>query len=263
MVRTSYLRVYVPIEALGDANSGTWNDDSRADLEAKQSRRWLVSAALPEAETFSEGAFLRKVGDRVFACPWRTRLRMLAGLLAFRSSLPEEVADAFVSEAEARRAARELEELGHSHPEVRSHIIHANWHVPLRWFAAFLDDQRILTEDRDGLRIRYETPLDGAMSRLTESLQILDTAGFSDEITDAVRELISWLELFSGEGILELDYGSVASMFSDEELLDDHSAAEVWTCLGALERGDLAEAGEVFGTLTERWNEVRSNEVLN
>ena len=101
------------------------------------------------------------------------------------------------------------------------------------------------------------------MSRLTESLQILDTAGFNDEITDAVRELISWLELFSGEGILELDYGSVASMFSDEELLDDHSAAEVWTCLGALERGDLAEAGEVFGTLTERWNEVRSNEVLN
>jgi len=188
---------------------------------------------------------------------------MLAGLLAFRNSIPEEVAEAFVPEEEARRAAHELAALGEQHPDVKSHILHANWHVPLRWFAAFDDSERILTEDKDGLRIRYETRLQEATLRLRNALTVLENSFIDDSVTSAVRELLEWLEEFRSDGLLELDYASVASMFGDEDLLEDRSAGEVATCIEALEAGDVVKAGRLFSTLTDRWTEVRAQEVIN
>ena len=230
------------------------------------SRRWLISAALPDRTLLAaptEGALVRGEGDAILICPWRTSLRMLAGLLAFRNSIPDEVAEAFVPEAEARRAAHELATLGEEHPEIRSHILHANWHVPLRWFAAFEDSERILTEDKDGLRVRYETSLDNARQRLARALTVLENSWIDDGVTVAIRELTEWLEEFGGDGILELDYGSVAGMFPDEDLVEDRSAGEVGACLDALEAEDILRAGRMFGVLTDRWTEVRAREVVN
>ena len=270
MTRTSYLRVYQPLEFSGgsDADFELWLSDSedRASQEKAASVSWLLKSSLPEATkdgAASEGAYVRRVGDDLFVCPLRTSLRMLAGMLAFRGSMPEVVAEAFVPEAEARRAARELERLETDHPEVRSHILHANWHVPLRWFAAFDDTDRILTEDKDGLRIRYESDLDDAKDRLDKALHVLETSWIDDGVVAAVRELRAWLGEFTEPGILELDYGTVAGTFSDEDLLEDHSAAAVWSCLDAMEGGDLVRAGGVFSDLTDRWTVVRATEVVN
>jgi hypothetical protein len=188
---------------------------------------------------------------------------MLTSLLAFRGVVPDEVADAFVPEMEAQRAARELATMDEETPEVRSHILHANWHVPLRWFGAFEDTERILVEDRSGLRLRYETPTMDARSRLNHTLLILEGSEIDEGVTDAVRELLDWLSVFSDEGLLELDYGSVARMFDDEELLEDRSAGELRQCLEALESGDSSRAGRIFATLSDRWSEVRALEVLN
>ena len=229
-------------------------------------RSWLVSAALPSGglgARLSEGCFIRRLDDKVFVCPWRTRLRMLAGLLAFRGSVPEEIADAFVPRAEAERAAHELAAMGERDPEMKSHILHANWHVPLRWFAAFDPSERTLIEDRRGLRIRYEAPLGDAQRRLARALEILESSPIDDGVTDAVRELSAWLNEFSAEGLLELDYAGVSSAFDSDELVNDQSAAEVWTCLGALASGDLLRAGETFEALSERWTEIRALEVVN
>ncbi len=210
-----------------------------------------------------ERAFIRRVDDRVFVCPWRTRLRMLTSLLAFRGVVPDEVADAFVPEEEAQRAARELATMDEETPEIRSHILQANWHVPLRWFGAFDDTERILVEDRGGLRLRYETTTRKARARLLHTLEILEGSQMDEGVTTAVRELLDWLSVFSDGGLVELDYGSVARMFDDEELLADRSAAELWQCLAALEQGDSQRAGLIFATLSERWSEVRAVEILN
>jgi hypothetical protein len=153
--------------------------------------------------------------------------------------------------------------LGEEHPEVRSHILHANWHVPLRWFAAFDDAERILTEDKEGLRVRYETTLSEGRARLERARAVLEGSLIDESVTEAVRELLEWLGAFPEEGLLELDYGSVAGTFSHEELLEDRSAAQVETCIEALAGGDVVRAGRTFSELTDRWTEVRSLEVLN
>ncbi len=265
MVKTSYLRVYQPLSAFDESERKGWDPERVTDpgAEAPVRARWLLSGALPSSAVGTEGAFIRQVDGIVLVCPWRTRLRMLAGLLAFRSSIPEEVADAFVPEDEARRAADELLAIESRHPEVRSHILHANWHVPLRWFGAFADEEKILTEDLGGLRVRYETPLATARQRLEKAVGILEESWIDEEVTGAVKELAAWLGEFPEGCLLELDYGGVASVFSDEELLDDRSSADVWACLDALATGDVIAAGRTFASLTDRWSGVRAQEVVN
>jgi hypothetical protein len=266
MTRTAYLRVYQPLSAFPRAEQELWRA-SEAQLEGSLEpvrREWLLASSLRGLDLVpTEGAFVRKVDGQVLVCPWRTRLRMLVGLLSFRGSVPDEVAEAFVPEQEARRAAYELARLEEEHPEVRSHIVHANWHVPLRWFSAFDEGERILTEDRYGLRVRYETSLSKAHARLERALRILEGSWIDGSVTEAVRGLLGWIGEFSEVGLLELDYGTVSGIFEDDELVEDVSAAEVWACLEALEAGDVVKAGRIFAELTERWTEVRATEVVN
>lgn len=267
MVRTSYLRVYRPLGSFPPAERAQWSSDagghSRGELKA--SRRWLLGGRLPGDDGGAaawDGAYTREVDGRVLVCPSLTRLRMLSALVEFRRSVPDEVVDAFVPGDEARRADVELEALGRRHPGMRSHILHANWYVPLRWFVAFDASERILTEDSTGLRVRYETSLTSARARLARALEVLARA--SDEsVSDAVRELDAWLQGFPGDGLLELDYGTVAELLPDDELVDDCSAAEVWSSIEALEAGDVVAAGRLFGRLSERWAEVRAREAVN
>jgi hypothetical protein len=267
VIRTSYLRVYQPLDSFPAHERERWLDtlDETATDSTHAPRRWLIACSLPSADVtaHAEGAFSRRVDGEVLVCPWRTRLRMLAGLLAFRGSVPEEVADAFVPESEALRATHELAVLSEEQPEVRSHILHANWHVPLRWFAAFDDSERILTEDKQGLRVRYETTLNEGRARLERAQSVLEGSMIDESVTEAVRELVGWLGAFPEDGLLELDYGSVATTFSDDELVEDRSAAQVWACIDALAAGDVVRAGRTFQSLTDRWTEVRSLEVLN
>lgn len=268
MIRTSYLRAYERASCFTQVERDRWLASSAEgdSADAGNSRKWLISASMPGGEplaTSPGGAIVRRVGGRTFLCPHRTRLRMLAGLLAFRTSVPEEVADAFVPENEARRAAAELAALADADPRVRSHILHANWHVPLRWFTAFDPLQRILTEDKDGLRLRYETDIAEGKGRLARSLEVLDEASFDESVVDAVRELASWLEQFADDGLLELDYGTVAGLFLPEDLVEDHSAAELWGSLDALAAGDGPLAERLFSQMADKWTFVRSSEVVN
>jgi hypothetical protein len=267
MISTAYLRVYQPIEAFPQEEQEGWLATSaqgeRVDLP--QTWTWLIRGELPGStmDSASEGAFVRRIERKIFVCPWRTRLRMLVGLLAFRGTMPEEVADAFVPDKQARRAAAELARLGGAESSMRSHILHANWHVPLRWFVAFDASERVLVEDKDGLRIRYETTIAKARLRLTQAIGILQGSWIDERVTKTVTELSIWLDDFHEEALLELDYASVARLFSDDDLLDDQSSAEVWACLDALGTGDPARAGRVFSELTDRWAEVRGREVIN
>ena len=268
MIRTAYLRVYQPVGSFSEQEKKRWKAYSEDGDDAVPGglRTWLVSAALPSAGLagqLTEGCFVRRIGEKLFVCPWRTKLRVLAGLLAFRGSVPEEVADAFVPRSEAERAAHELAVMGESDPEIKSHILHANWHVPLRWFVAFDPSERTLIEDRRGLRVRYEAALPDAQRRMARALEILEATAIDGGVVEAVRELGAWLGEFPGEGLVELDYAGVSAAFTEDDLVNDQSAAEVWTCLQALASGDLHRAAETFEALNERWTQIRSFEVVN
>ena len=102
-----------------------------------------------------------------------------------------------------------------------------------------------------------------ARARLENVVDVLESTWIDEGVTTAVKEFAGWLGEFEQEGLVELDYGSVASMFSEESLLEDRSAAEVETCIEALQAGDLVKAGRLFSTLSDRWTEIRAHEVMN
>lgn len=273
MVRTAYLRIYEPLASFSADEREQWLTSSVEEqsfevkgADEKGFGRWLITGALPPDERgygAGEGAFIREWRDQTVVCPWRTRLRALAGLLAFRESLPQEVAEAFVPASEAQRAVDELAALDERHSEIRSHIVHANWHVPLRWFVAFDPSERILVEDGQGLRIRYETSVSDAMDRLEQVASVLERSWLDEVVVIAVKDLMAWVGSFTADALLELDYGSVAGMFDDEELLEENCAAEVWSCVTAVGAGDGVAAGRAFEHLSNRWAAVKAHEVMN
>jgi predicted transcriptional regulator len=268
MIRTAYLRIYEPASTFSEDERRRWltDPDDGEGGDHPRYQAWLVTGRLPTEKpgyNSSENAFVREVDGEFYICPWRTRLRMLAGLLAFRDSVPEEVAEAFVPQSEARRAAKELAALDERFPQIRSHILHANWHVPLRWFSAFDPSERVLVEDRRGLRIRYETRIAEALTRLAHVISVLEETWLDESVVAALKELSAWLEEFSSGALLELDYGSVAGMFDHDELVEDQCAAEVAACIEALEMGDGPRASRLFGDLTDKWATVRAHEIVN
>ena len=251
MIRAAYLRVYLPADE---------RDAWVTHLGGSPAPRVMTIADFGVwEESLRDDAFRTEWAGRVWVCPRYPRLRMLEGLLAFRNSYSGMVASALAPERVVVGAAAELEALYSRDPEARSHILTSSWHVPLRWFAAFSPDDRELLPHS----IRYRTRLPEARSRLEDAVSTLDDVGFDDTIVDQVRDLESWLAAFPNDAMVELDYGSVAGLFSDTDLALDDSAADVSASLAALREGDLAQAGTHYASAAGRWAHAQSMTYAN
>jgi hypothetical protein len=211
-----------------------------------------------------EHAEIRLVDGRHYLCPWNTRLRVLTAALSFRDSSPTEIVDVFLPETEVRRIARELARLRRRDPQATTTIMQSPWHVPIRWFVLVDESERRLTEVSSGAyRLSYWTPVGLARNRAERALRALHRSDLM-QLSPFVHELLRWLQPFPPESRLELDYGSIASLFTWDELDDDHSGRDIQLAVEALGRpGGTARAGELYEGVAGRWAEVMSRESMN
>ena len=193
--------------------------------------------------------------DGIYVCPRHSRLRMLEGVLAFSNAFPN---TGLIPEPQVVDASTQLEELRSQSSSMRSYILTSPWHVPIRWFSAFLHDERELYERNGFMSVRYRTRLGDAQDRVERAAQIVDGAGFESGVVDQVRALASWLDGFPAEGMVELDYGSVGKLFSEGDLVLDESAADTAASLLALQQGKYDEAGALYGNVARRWGRLQS-----
>ncbi len=268
MVPSSYLRIYQPLASFPPGERERWAAYVADPPPLPPEHRYRHVAFNPTARTGmmypagGEHAYLKLVDGEWLVCPWRLRLRVLVGLLSFRNSLPDS-ADAWIPEYEALKAAEELETLRRDEPELRNNITTASWYVPLRWFMAFDDSERVLTESEGKPRIVYQTDLRSARSRVDRGLRILREAGMAESQCEPVADLLDWISEFSYDSVIELDYGTVAELFSHESLSVDRSAAEMWSVLEALAEGDYEVSAGRYNDLAAWWNRVKSLESAN
>lgn len=268
MVPSSYLRIYQPLGSFPPQERERWSAYVANPPELPPAHRYRHVAFNASAQTGmmfpagGEHAYIKQANGQWLVCPWRMRLRVLVGLLSFRNSLPDS-ADAWIPENEALKAAEELEAIRHSEPELRNNITTASWYVPLRWFMAFDDAERILEETGGKGRIRYETDLRSAKTRVDRGLKILREAGMAESQCEPVADLLDWISEFPYDCLLELDYGTIADLFSDESLGVDHSADEMWSVLEALSAGDYEASAGLYNDLAAWWNRVKSLESAN
>jgi hypothetical protein len=125
--------------------------------------------------------------------------------------------------------------------------------VPVRWFVAFSGTERILDTLGPHPVVRYRAGLSEAVDRIERAVRILNEAFVPESIVTELEALSSWLADFPADAMVELDYGGVADLFHEADLILDESAVEVWESIEALSRDDWNAAGTQYGALMARW----------
>ncbi|MBU1227326.1 MAG: hypothetical protein KJ698_08980 [Actinobacteria bacterium] len=250
MTKAAYLRMYLPAEQVGYFPEHVPAADSRRVLTRGTFGVW--------GEAPRNDAFITAHLGRRFVCPRLPRLRMLEGILAFRTAYPGLTASLLVPARVAEAAVRELQRI-QAAGATRSHILTSPWHVPLRWFAAFAPHEReIVDEGGRGISIRYRTLQGDALRRLRRVVDVLDEAGFEEDVVEQLTDVIAWMEGFPPDAMVELDYDEVAELFPEGALIFDETANDISVCIDALADGDVEAAGEAYAAAVSRWSDVRS-----
>jgi hypothetical protein len=241
MIKTAYLRTYMPAERVG-ALAPAREMVPGANLKHDGTFMWTESTA--------EDAIFTVWQNEQYACPRATRLRMIEGILAFTKTYPSM---RVVSDEERLELISELADLRGSSAISRGYILSSPWHVPLRWFSAFAPTERELYETSEGPSIRYRTSIGEAIDRVHWGATVLANTGFPDQVVERVNDVERWLMEYSAESMVELDYSAVARLFSDADLVLDESVENVRNSLLALERGDGEASQREYETVATRW----------
>ena len=268
MVGSAYLRVFQILDALPEqerrrVERAMVHGDNIAAGSHVYRHLGRPIGGLGLLEETGERTEVRFESGRWYACPSRNRLRVLAAMLSLRETAPAEVAEALVPEIEARRAERELARLRKRDPKAVPTMLESPWHVPVRWFVLFQDEDRSLSErDAGGYSLSYWTDLLKARERAQRAAAILER-GDLRPVAAMVHELDDWLSCFPTSSAVELDYADVAIASGWNDLDEDHSAREIQQSIDALEAGELEQAGELYRTVAGRWAEAKIRESLN
>jgi hypothetical protein len=269
MVPAATLKVFEPLSAFDEDERAYW-EHYAAGGQSPPPRTVLL-----DRETGLQGATVTLVVERehaemverrgaMFVCPHRTKLRLLASILAFRRSIPAEIVRAFMPEDEVERAEEEIESLRSAHPDWRNHILESSWEVPLHWFVPFDDAERKIFRHHDGSpALRYETLLRAARERCSRVLAVVRDTLPNPAVIAPLAGLARWFEEFGDVGLLVLDYGDVARLMPEDVLESDRSCREIWAAVRALSEGDGDRASAYYMTVAERWSAVRRRETWN
>ncbi|MFE6776348.1 hypothetical protein [Streptomyces sp. NPDC057702] len=263
----AYLRVYEPLAAFPEPERSHWAEYARRERmpSAQDELRRSLADLLPVPPVpvpvhESDDAFVATVDGVTCVCPWRTRLRGWLALEEVAEQLPGPLVDAALPPVVRRQAVADFERWLERNPDARPWIRSATWHVPVRWFVLFADAEREYAKNEDGLLLRYRTPMVEARRRVARGLKALKEALEEGPLIDGLLDVGRWLEEFHPRSLVELDYGGLVHALPEEQLDEDHSAADVAEGLAALRSGDGARAGVAYERLTERWSSVRDRQ---
>ena len=267
MVPSAYLRVFQPLDAFEGEEQLRWE-------RYLVSNRWLPGSPRRYRDHAKGGlgliapadgdhAEVRVVDGRTYVSPWRMRMRVLAAGLAFRETRPIELSERFLSKKDAKRVARELRRLRRRDPLAVAFCHESPWHVPIRWFTLFADEERWLGEDEHGLlRLRYRTTARKALRRAGQTIPLLRRSDLGP-IGDLLMDLHEWIALFDTRSLVELDYGGLCDFLTWDELDDDRSVRDLGLALEALARHEFPRSAEIYQGVLAHWAEIRGHELLN
>lgn len=267
MVPSAYLRVFQPLDAFEGEEQLRWErylvSNRRLPGSPRRYRDHAKGGLGLIAPADGDHAEVRVVDGRTYVSPWRMRMRVLAAGLAFRETRPIELSERFLSKKDAKRVARELRRLRRRDPLAVAFCHQSPWHVPIRWFALFADEERWLGEDEHGqLRLRYRTTARKALRRAGQTIPLLRRSDLGP-IGDLLMDLHEWIALFDVRSLVELDYGGLCDFLTWDELDDDRSVRDLGLALEALARHEFPRSAEIYQGVLAHWAEIRGHELLN
>jgi hypothetical protein len=296
MTYAAYLRIYEPVAAFHEPDRSRWaayaaspvrprRRDSLAVEQAEALRRAIAAAQIVMPDQESEHAYVRRADGVTYICPWQTRLRCLLSysrmLTTAGSALPGVVPGR--DDQETLAALARLADEGLPGPATRLHILASGWTVPLCWFVPFAATERWLALGPGAKRpsspqtasatraLLYTTPMSRARKRVARGLTALRSlpSGFGGPAWDPVRaetelaEVGRWLEDFHPYSLVELDYGGLVQLLSDDALSSDQSAAEIAAAIDGAAKGERELALAMYKRAHSRWRAFAEYEMAN
>ena len=268
----AYLRVYEPLVAFGPEDRAVWSayaEQAAGRLERlrREHRRALTDllsvppVAVPVDE--SSDAFVLEEEGQVFICPVQSRLRAWLAFGEFREGLPDTLLHAFVPPAAVRRADANRELWAGKEPTGPLRIQTATWAVPIHWFVAFSEEDRVVHLVGPDRSLVHRARMSAARRRVGRALRTLRCSVGDVSYVEELEGLGQWLEEFHPRSWLELDYGGLVHLLTDDDLRADESARDVAAALSALAAGDEDLASAAYEALVDRWAAVRALEHAN
>jgi hypothetical protein len=296
MTYAAYLRIYEPVAAFHEPERSRWaayaasparprRRDSLAIEQAEALYRAIVAPQIAVPDRESEDAYVRRADGVTYICPWQTRLRCLLSygrmLSTAGSALPGVIPGR--DDDEAMTALARLGDMGLPGPATRLHILASVWVVPLAWFVPFTAAERWLALGPGANRpsapqtasatraLLYTTPMSRARKRVARGLAALRglPPGFADAPWDPARtetelaEVGRWLEDFHPYALVELDYGGLVQLLSDDALSSDQSAAEIAAAIDGVTKGERELAVAMYKRAHSRWRAFAEYEMAN
>ncbi|GAA0975451.1 hypothetical protein GCM10009551_008960 [Nocardiopsis tropica] len=273
---TAYLRVYQPIESFPPRDRRYWEAyatspgrprrvNALAAEHTESLNRLITTPPVVAPEEESRDAYLRRVDERLYVCPWQTRLRSWRAFAEFSAATPVALSEAFVPGPEAERAEDGYREWRDSGGTVRPGILSSNWTIPVPWFVPFEERERCLVLSANSTRtLLYLTRTALAKRRLEHTAAVLREYIGEHAVSASTEQLVDWLSLTAHpDSLLELDYGGLPHLLSDDHLGEDRSVAEVAGAVEALAKGDAERVLELRERITRRWKSVRALQHAN
>ena len=273
---TAYLRVYQPITTLSPRDREYWEEyaaskelperiNALAAEQAESLGRVITSPPVVAPAQESRDAYLRRVDDRLYVCPWQTRLRSWRAFAEFSSATPTALVEAFVPSREVSRAETGYRRWRESGARTLPGILSSNWTIPVPWFVPFEHQERCLVLSSGTTRtLLYLTRTAQARHRLEHTATVLRDNIGEHAVSKSTEELMNWLEVVAHPAsLLELDYGGLPHLLSDDHLNEDRSVAEISDAVEALAKGDGGRVVELRKRITRRWRSVRALEHAN
>ena len=290
MAYAAYLRVYEPVSAFREPDRSRWTAyadsparprrrDSLAAERAEALRRAIATPQVAVPEQESEHAYVRRADGITYVCPWQTRLRCLLAhdRMPPATGAPPGAVPSGDGDQATAAPARPDDALS-----ARLHILASVWTVPLTWFVPFGPAERWLSlgagQGRASVAaaspatraLVYATPMPQARRRIARGLAALRhlPAG-SDAVLEpsrAVGDLAKvgrWLEEFHPDSLVELDYGGLVHLVSDDALCADQSAAEIRAAIDGAVREECELAVAMYTRARNRWRAFAEFERAN
>jgi hypothetical protein len=296
MTYAAYLRIYEPVAAFHEPERSRWaayaastarprRRDSLAVEHAEALHRAMAAPEIVVPDQESDHAYIRRADGVTYVCPWQIRLRCLLSygrmLSTAGSALPGVVPTR--DDHDTMTDLARLTEEGSPGPATRLHILASVWAVPLAWFVPFDATERWLALGPGARRpaapqtasatraLLYTTPMSRARRRVARGLAALRCLppGFAGATWDPARaetelgEVGRWLEEFHPYSLVELDYGGLVQLLSDDALSSDQSVAEIAAAVDGVTKGERELAVAMYKRAQSRWRAFAEFEMAN
>ena len=280
----AYLRVYEPLAAFTPSERLSWAAYAEATDRPRRAsalhaehgeavRRLLGVPPTPAPAQESPNAYLRRVEEVLYVCPWQSRLRSWLAFSRFRGTTPVRLMERFVPIAVAEQTADDFDRFKRRSDStaLRTNIRGSTWHIPTSWFIPFDGNERWLVLDGDKQsegttttrNLIYVTSMAHARRRSARALQIIRRQVGEVSVTAEVEDVARWLEEFHPHSLVELDYGGIVNLMDDETLQADQSVAELAAALTGLESGEEELAFAMYQRVILRWRSIQLLESAN